>query len=333
MFIYPKVLILLSIVPMIAGLMIWHSKRRQVKLTMLGDKELIYQMASHISPVRRLAKSTLLLLSIASVIVALARPVWGIHEDFIDVEGIALMVVLDVSASMNAQDIFPSRLERAKLTTRTLFEQREGDLLGLVLFAGTAFVQFPLTTDTNSAVTFVNAANTNSITHQGTALEAALRLAIRSFDKRIVSHSVVVLMTDGENHEGFPLIAAQDAADEGIVVHVIGFGSPDGAPIPLLNEDQLVVGYKTDAAGNVIVTHLDEVTLQEIARITGGTYQRASDSGIELVNLLQEIESIQTGILERQLQTRRVERFPLFIAIAVAMYVVDLFIRETKATR
>lgn len=309
----PTALLLLVFIPLFIALFIWAGRQRQRQLARIGDLALL-QTGDASAQRWKLALWTA---ALAALVLALARPVWGIDEEFVEVRGIAIMVLLDVSASMEAQDVLPSRLERAKLATRTLFEESQGDQVGLILFAGNAFVQFPLTSDVSTALTFLNAASTDSITRQGTALEDALRLAIESFDDRITSDKLVVLMTDGENHEGLPLEAAKDAAERDIVIHAIGFGSPEGEPLPEYNQAGELVGYKTDRAGNLVNSRLEEETLQEITNVTGGVYQRATDSGLEVVNLLNEIGQLQQGLLESRNQTRPVERFGLFVALAL----------------
>lgn len=330
MFVHPNVLNLLLIIPVAMLFFFWRSRARAAAMRQIGDNSLVRVLAEQVDPVRRRWKSALWLATVALLLIALARPVWGVQEDMIEAEGIAVLVVLDVSNSMNAQDILPSRLDRAKLTTRELFERGWGNEMGLVLFAGSAFVQFPLTTDVNSAIAFLNAASTDSISRQGTALEEALREAIDAMDQRNAAGSVIVLMTDGESHEGQPLRAAEFAADQGIVIHVIGYGSPEGAPIPVYDVSGTLIGHKSDRAGNVVVSRLDESVLEQIAETTGGTYQRASDTGIEAVNLLNTIGDMERNRLQSRTQTRDIERFGLFVALAVVALTAEMFVPETR---
>ncbi|GAB4510538.1 MAG: VWA domain-containing protein [Anaerolineae bacterium] len=331
-FVYQTVLVLLGLIPAFLALFVWRSRRRRALLGRIGDTGLVQQLAGTTNSVIRHWKSGLWLAALAALIVALARPVWGIDEDFVEARGVAIMVVLDVSASMDAQDVLPSRLDRAKLAARRLYEESQGDQVGLILFAGDAFVQFPLTSDTISAVTFLNAASTGSISRQGTAIEDALRLAVGAMDERIASNSIIVLMTDGENHEGLPLLAAEEAAERGITVHVIGFGTEEGEPIPERNTSGDVTGYKTDNAGNLVYTRLEQETLQQIAEIAGGTYQQASDSGIEVVNLLNEITEVQAEVLERRRETRPIERFTLFVGLALLALSLEMILPEARSS-
>jgi Ca-activated chloride channel family protein len=242
------------------------------------------------------------------------------------------MVVLDVSNSMNAQDVLPSRMERAKLAIHDLLDGLQGNELGLILFAGVAFVHFPFTTDTFSADAFVNSVNTDAITRQGTAIEAALRLAVQAFDERSGTAEIIILITDGENHEGDPLVVADEAAENGIVIHAIGFGDPiEGAPVPIYDDTGNVIDFKKDRFGQVVVSRLDETILQEITARTGGLYQRASASGIEVVNLINQINAVEAGELGSRTETHGVERFGIFVALALLALSLEILLPETRA--
>lgn len=300
-------------------------------LARLGDTGQILLLSSRIDQRRRSLKSALWLFAFACLILAAARPAWGVMQGTVEVTGAAVMIVLDVSVSMDAQDVLPSRLERAKLTARELFEEFRGGAVGLVLFAGTGFVQLPLTTDMASAALFLTAASSASITQQGTAIEPALRLALRSFDQRSLARGIIILMTDGENHDGDPLAAAQEAAGRGITIHVLGYGADEGAPIPLRSQDGQITGYKSDQFGNLVLTRLNEPVLQEIAEITGGIYRRATNSGIELFDLLNVIEQAEGVVLEPRLRVRRVERFSLFVLLAVIALGIEIILPETRS--
>jgi Ca-activated chloride channel homolog len=330
MFETPIVLVLLLLLPVMGCFFMWRSRVRQAALARVGDSALVRMLAVRVSESRRRWKSGLWLVTLAALIVALARPVWGVDVELIESRGIAVMIVLDVSESMNAQDVLPNRLERAKLSLMDLLTAANGNLFGLVLFAGDAFVQFPLTSDTESALMFVRAASIRSISRQGTALEDSLRLALETFDDRITDQSMIILLTDGENHEGDPLAAAEAALEAGVTIHAVGYGSPDGATIPVYDNAGRVVGYKTDRANNIVLSRLDEVTLQQIAELTGGTYQRASDTGVEVINLYNIIAEKEGDVLDERLQTRSVERFGIFVLLALIMLSLEMIISERK---
>jgi Ca-activated chloride channel family protein len=253
---------------------------------------------------------------LSALVIALARPVWGVNTEVIEVQGVSIVAVLDVSNSMNAQDLLPSRLERAKLALHDLFDLR-GNEVALVVLAGTAFVQCPLTNDVDSAQTFLNAIDTGTITQQGTNLADALRQAINLFDMQRPAARIVVVATDGEDHEGDLEPLLEDAATRGVVIHVIGYGNAEGAPIPMLDEHGEVVAYIADAAGQLVQSRLDETILQHITARTNGLYQRASASGTEIVNLIRVINQAEAGLLDNRIESRGVERFGIFVLIAV----------------
>lgn len=324
-FVYAPALFLLVLLIPVTAFLVWRNRVRLLALRRLGDPALIRALAPSISVERRWWKIGLWLAAVAALIVALARPVWGVDLDVIETQGISVMVVLDVSTSMNAQDVAPSRLERARLAIRELFDRLAGNEIGLILFAGTAFVQFPLTTDSISAQSFLNAVSTDAITLQGTAIEDALRLAMNTFSPQSPAAKVIVLMTDGESHEGNALAAAGDAAEQGITIHTVGFGDPQGSAIPLLDERGLPAGYKTDAAGNVVLSRLDEETLQAIAERAGGVYQLADVDAV-----VKAINSTQAGVLETRTEQRGVERFGIFVALALLALSLEMLLPETR---
>lgn len=329
----PGFLVLLLILPIMGGLFYWRTQARQKALARIGEPALVSALAEHVSETRRAWKSGLWMAVAALLIVALAGPSWGVDAEVVEAQGIAVVVVLDVSASMDALDVTPSRLERAKLAIRDLLREGEGNLFGLILFAGEAFVQFPLTGDIESAATFVDAASSRSISRQGTVIEDALRLGLAVIDERIVGEAIIVLMTDGENHEGDPLTAAQIAAERGVTIHVIGYGTPEGSTVPVYDANGQIVNYKADQGGNIVLSKLNEPILQEIAEATGGLYQRASENGVEIVNLLNVIAETQGAVLERRLQTRAVERFALFVGLALLALSIERLLPETRRDR
>ena len=298
----------------------------------IGDVRLTHVLFARVSRTRRLVKSVLWLLAVSTLILALARPVWGVETDVLQTQGVSVMIVLDVSNSMNAQDILPNRMERAKLAIHDLLDGLLGNELGLILFAGVAFVHFPFTTDTFSADTFVNTVNTDAITRQGTAIEAALRLAVDAFEERSGTAEFIILITDGENHEGDPLPVADEAAEKGIVIYAIGYGDPvEGAPVPIYDDSGTVVDFKKDRFGQVVVSRLDETILQEIADRTGGLYQRASAGGIEIVNLINQINAVEAGELGNRSETHGVERFGIFVALALLALSMEMLLPEARS--
>jgi Ca-activated chloride channel family protein len=253
--------------------------------------------------------------ALVTLVVALARPLWGSQVLVKVQEGVEVMVVLDVSVSMLSEDVKPNRLARAKLTVEELMDRLGGNDVGLVIFAGAAFVQFPLTSDLYTARLFLESAGPGSISRPGTALEEAIRVALDGFAENRAAGRVVLLLTDGEGHEGDPLAAAKEAAALGVTIHAIGFGSPGGEPIPLRDETGNVVGYKRNAQGEVVLSRLDEATLQQIVAGTGGLYRSGfGEEGVE--DIVEAIASLETGQTEEQFEVHGVERFEWFAGAA-----------------
>ena len=315
-FLNPAALVLLSLVPVFIVFLLWRQRAHERRFRLLGDLALIERLVETGQKQRYLWRSALWLITFSSLVIAAARPVWGVNTDVIEVQGASVVVVLDVSNSMAAQDVLPSRLERAKLALYDLFDGLRGNEVALVLFAGASFVQFPLTTDIDTAQTFLSTVSTGAITQQGTVIEDALQKALDLFDTQRPSARIIVLATDGENQEGDVERVVQEAIERSVTIHTIGFGDSEGAPVPVLNDSGEVVAYKADAAGQMILSKLDEATLQSIASQTGGLYQRASASGSEIANLLHTISQAETGPLDNRVETRSVERFGIFLLAA-----------------
>ncbi|MEO8610575.1 MAG: VWA domain-containing protein [Chloroflexota bacterium] len=329
----PASFILVLFVPIMAAFLVWRFRMRAARLARLGDSAVIAAMLPKIAPSRRFGKLMLWFLALVSLIVALARPVWGEEISVLDTQGVSVMIVLDVSNSMNAQDVAPSRLERAKLSLGDLIDGLAGNEIGLILFAGNAYVQFPLTTDTLSAKSFLGTVNTDAITRQGTNIGAALQLAIDRFRNRGKIQPIVILVTDGENFEGDPLSVAAAAKEAGITIHAIGYGNPEGSAIPVYDANGQETGYKTDAAGNLVMSALDESTLKAIADATGGTFQRATAGGTEINTLLGVISKAQVTSLGTRSESRGVERFGIFVALAVIALSIEILLPEVRKAK
>ena len=222
------------------------------------------------------------------------------------------MVALDISRSMLAEDLKPTRLDRAKLEISDLISRLEGDEVGIVLFSGASYIQFPLTSDYATARTYLNHASPNAITRQGTVVAEAIETAMGGFSTERERQKVIAIMTDGESHEGDPITAAREAAAEGAVIYTVGFGSPDGAPVPEYDESGKISGYSQNAQGQVLISRIDEVALQQIAESGGGRYFRATDQGA-IAGLAEEIQSFEDESLQSEFSQRKVERFQLFL--------------------
>jgi Ca-activated chloride channel family protein len=327
----PDYLYLLTLLPLAALVVLWAARRRERDLARLGTPELIRALSSSVSHTRRRWKTALWFLALLAVIVALARPLWGTEVQVVAQRGVQVMAVLDVSASMLAEDVKPNRLERAKLAIEEVMAQLGGHELGLVLFSGAAFVQFPLTSDMNTTRSFLRAAGPDSISRPGTALDEAIDVAVKGFPENSASQRVILLLTDGEGHqEGDVLAAARAAAEAGVTIHAIGFGSSAGEPIPIRDEDGDLIGYKKDTDGETVLSRLDEATLQAIADQTGGTFQRFSGSGDEIDDVADAIAALPKSDTEDQFETRGVERFGWFAGFALLALGAEFLVGERK---
>ena len=324
----PQFLFALAALPALVMFMRWVQARRAAAVLRIGDPLLIERLSTGASGGMRLARLSLWFVGVALIVVALSRPQWGSEIEIVEQRGVQLMVVLDVSRSMLSQDVKPTRLDRAKLEISDLISRLKGDTVGIVLFSGASFIQFPLTADYATARTYLNSASPKAITRQGTVIGEAIETAMGGFNDQRVSQKVIVIMTDGENHEGDPVEAARQAAEEGAVIYTVGFGSPEGTPVAVYDEQGEVIGYRQDAEGRPVVSRLDEDALQRIAEAGGGLYFRADAPGA-MGGLLDEVESFQDESLQSELSERRVERFQLFL-IAGAL---SLFLAEVLTDR
>jgi Ca-activated chloride channel family protein len=316
------------VIPAVALFLVWNASQRRKILAGWGQLSLVAALSDSLSHRRRRWKTLLWFSALTALIVALARPRWGTQVTVKAQEGVEVMVALDVSSSMLAEDIKPNRLTRAKLAVEDLMDRLGGNELGLVIFSGAAFVQFPLTADFNTARAFLDSAGPWSISRAGTALAEAIRVALDGFPEERATSRVILLLTDGESHEGDPRAAARDALEQAVIVHAIGFGSPTGEPVPIRDGNGALMGYKKDAQGQTVLSRLDEVTLQQIALETGGLYFRASPGGDEIEAIVEAITQLETGEQEGQFETQGVERSEWFAGAALLALPADLVIDD-----
>jgi Ca-activated chloride channel family protein len=268
------------------------------------------------------------MLALGLFIAGVARPQFGSKLKKIKREGIELIIALDVSNSMMAEDIQPNRLERAKRAISRLVDRLKDDKIGLIVFAGEAYIQLPLTSDYNSAKLFLESVNTQVVPRQGTAIGAAVNMAIRSFTPDADASKAIVIITDGENHEDDPVAAAQEAVNNGIVVHTIGMGLPQGSPIPVMSDGQ--TDYMRDNDGNVVVTKLDEVMLEKIATAGNGIYVRANNAQIGLNALFDEINKMNKEEMETVVFSEYEDQFQYFFGAGLLLLLLEFIILERK---
>jgi len=322
-------LILLAV--LLLGLFVfWALARKKKLMQRFGDLPLIMKNAPYISAARQRTKAILLLVGLCLIAVTLARLQFGTHMELLKREGIDIVVALDVSNSMLVRDMQPNRLEKAKQEIRGVIERLKGDRIGLVVFAGEAFIQCPLTLDYSTAEFLLAGVDVTSVSVQGTSLTSAIEMSERTFTRQEKKHKVLLLLTDGEDHEGGAEDQAELARQEGIKIYTVGIGDPEGEPIPILDRDGNQVGFKKDSNGEVIVSRLDEMTLQKIALATGGKYYHASAGEIELDRIFDDISKMEKKELEGALVTRYDDRFQWPLLLAIFLIVGEFFLPERK---
>lgn len=324
----PDLLYLLLVLPVIAALFIINEVRRKRAINRIGDEFLVRRLIPEMSGIRPVVKFILGFAGITSLIIALARPQFGSKLEEVKKEGVEVIIALDVSNSMLAEDIQPNRLTRAKQALTRLIDNLVDDKIGLIVFAGDAYTQIPVTTDYISAKMFLSAINPDMVPKQGTSIGSAISLGMRSFTPGTDKSRAMIIITDGENHEDDPLAAAKEAAESGIVIHTIGIGSPDGVPVPFLTSGKR--DYLKDNEGNTVITKLDEETLKKIAVTGGGNYVRASSSNIGLEEIFGEIRKMKTQEMESKMFTEYDDQFAIFAGIALFLLFADFIVMERK---
>jgi Ca-activated chloride channel homolog len=304
----------------------WRARKR-ARAAWAGD--LFGKLAPGYDGHREWVKWLLVLAGWALVVLAMARPQWGGATVMAKRRGIDLVVALDTSASMLAEDVRPNRLEQAKRELSDLIRRMGGDRVGLVAFAGEAFTVCPLTLDHGTVLLLLESMNVNTVSTPGTNLEAAIEKARTAFVAGEDKHKALILVTDGESTEGDPLEQAKQGAHEGLVAYTIGVGSAEGEPIPERDEAGGVAGYKKDKSGRVVNTRLDEETLRKIADEMHGKYYRSTPQGIELSAVLDELQQIEKKDLEGTLATNYEERFQWPLGMAVVLLALE-FVLPTR---
>ncbi len=324
----PDFLYLLLLLPVIVILWILNEVRKKRALKRLGESELVIKLVPELSEIRPVLKFFLQLFAVSAVILILARPQFGSKLEEVKKQGVEVIIALDVSNSMLAQDIQPDRLTRAKQALTRLIDNLDNDKIGLIVFAGDAYTQIPITTDYISAKMFLSAINPDMVPKQGTAIGAAIDLGMRSFSPGEGKSKAMIIITDGENHEDDPVTKASEAAAAGIVIHTIGIGSPEGVPVPVMRGGKR--DYLKDIDGNTVITKLDEDILKKIAINAEGNYVRASSSNIGLDEIYGEIKKMKTQEMESTMYTEYNDQFQIFAVIALCLLLVDFIIMERK---
>ncbi|UCG27415.1 MAG: VWA domain-containing protein [Bacteroidales bacterium] len=311
-------------------IMFWTSRviRRRL-IRRYGNPEILAFLMPDLSNGRMVIKFIFLVIALGAIIFGLARPQFGSKLTEIKREGVEIVIALDVSNSMMTEDIQPNRLERAKQSISKLVERLADDKIGLIVFAGDAYTQVPITMDYISAKMFLSAINPEMVPKQGTAIGSAINLGMKSFSPDNEASKVLIIITDGENHEDDAVAMAKQAREKGITIHSIGLGLPQGAPIPVYRTS----GQKSflkDEDGNTVISKLNEVMLNQISSAGGGLYIRATNTRLGLNALFDEINRMEKEELEARIYSEYEERFQYLIGTGLILLILEFFIMERK---
>ncbi len=322
-----RYLLLLLLIPFFFLLHALVLRFRRKRIMKFGDPSLVSQLMPSYSRGKAWVRLVLFSIGFFFFVIGLSRPQIGAKLKEHETRGAEIMIVLDVSNSMLAEDYSPNRLERAKLAISRLVDKLRDDRIGLIVFAGNSFVQLPITTDYVSAKMFLNSISTESVPVQGTAIGEAINTAMRSFSAQSEKSRAIVVITDGENHEDDPVAAAKQAAGLGARVFAIGVGSPEGKPIPMNGE------LLKDKNGEIVVTRLDEDVLKEVAAAGGGLYVRAGNSEFGLNPVIDEIKRMDDEKYSSVVFEEYDEQFMYFLGIALLFFVVEMLVGDRKSKK
>lgn len=329
---HPDFLWLLAALPALALFYYGIHRRRKKSLSAFAAPPMMKELSPHMSTTKRTGKQLLMLLGLGFLILAFANPQLGTRLEEVKREGIDLFVALDVSLSMKAEDIRPSRLEKAKRDVSALLNKLRGDRVGLIVFAGDAFVQFPLTSDYSAADLFISAVDVDVVPTPGTMIPTAIELALKSFSSDLPTKKAIIIVSDGENTEGDIISAVEKATSAGVTVLTVGMGTPEGGPIPLYNASGVRVDYKRDRAGSIVLTKLDESTLQQISAATKGSYRRATSGGNEIDEIFKELSTLERVEFGVKQVTGYESMYQYPLAVAILFFLFELLLSDRRGT-
>ena len=321
---------LLCLMPLLIIFYIWAFISKRKALETFAQSHLVPMLTATVNWRNQKLRAALIILVVGLLVFALMGPRWGFRWHEVKREGIDIIVAIDTSNSMLAQDVKPNRLERSKLAIEELLDLLQGDRIGLIAFAGNSFLQCPLTLDYGAFARALNAVNTGIIPRGGTSIERAVKTALTAFEGKAKKYKALILITDGEDHEGDPVKAAEEATKQGIKIFCVGVGTRDGELIHIVDEN----GNKSllkDRSGQVVMSRLDEETLQKVALTTGGGYVRASGAeyGLDII-YNEKIATMEKRDLESKLQKRYEERYQIPAVIALGLLCLEAFVSERR---
>lgn len=325
----PQLLYALLLIPLMALVFALYLRWKNRTLRSMGDYFILLRLIPDYSKGKKIFKFILFATAIALLVFSLANLQVGSQLEEVKRSGADIIVALDVSNSMLAEDIRPNRLHRSKMAISRLIDNLENDRIGIVVFAGQSFTQLPLTHDKAAAKMLLQSISPNSVSVQGTAIGAAINHALNSFDDNDLKNKTIIIISDGENHEDDPISAAQTAERAGVVIHTIGVGAPEGAPIPVYRGG-VKTGFRRDRDGNTVITRLDEETLRRIASVTGGTYIRATDADLGLDRIFEEIQKMEKETYESKVFSNYISRYQYFLGLALILLILESLIYDRK---
>ncbi|MEW6088202.1 MAG: VWA domain-containing protein [bacterium] len=328
---YPLLLFFLPV--FLIGLFIFYYyvfKRKRFLYEEFADLTLFTKLTPYLNKRQAYVKAVILSVAFLMFIVVLSRPQFGKKIIELKRTGIDLVIAVDTSLSMLAEDMKPNRLERAKMEISNLMDILQGDQIGLVVFSGEAYIQCPLTLDYDAAKMFLEIIDTKSVSQPGTNLGRAILKAMDSYPEGQKKYKAVILLTDGEEHEGNALEIAEKAASEGIKIYTIGIGTGSNEPIPLRDSEGKIIGYKKDKYGQMVLSKLDENTLHDIAAKTGGKYYRSSNTGIELEKIYRDISSMEKKEFEDKMEIQYEDRYQFLLVIIIFLLITEFLLIERK---
>jgi len=318
----------LVMVPLGIIFYVWAFHRKQRRLGEFGNPKLMEKLTSATSWVRQGGKAATIITGIFFLVLALGQPQFGTKLELLHRRGVDIMIALDTSLSMLAEDIKPNRLTRARYEIEGLIDRLEGDRIGLVAFAGKSFVLCPLTLDYGAAKIFLDTVDTDLISVKGTAIGDAVRMATRAFGSSEKKYQVLILITDGEDHAGDPLDAAEAAADAGVRIFAVGVGTPDGELVPIRDGDE--VNYLRDSAGRIVKTRLDQATLEKMAVLTDGAYVQAGGGRVGLEEVYTRIAEMEKKDLGSREYTQYIDRFQWPLALALVCFLGEALLSDRR---
>jgi Ca-activated chloride channel family protein len=328
-FAHTEYLYAIILLPILLILFWWALKMRKRGLSRFGNPVLLQKLTLYASRYKRSIKFTVTFVAFGLLILGLANPQIGTKMEEVKREGVDIIIALDVSNSMKAEDIKPNRLESAKQEISRMLDKFQNDRIGLIVFAGDSYLQLPLTMDYSAARLILSTVDVDVVPIPGTAIGSAIKLAMKSFAAGEKKHKVIIIISDGENHEDDAIAAAKEANAEGVIVHTIGMGSPEGVPIPAY-QNSTQQGYKKDSDGNTVVTKLDEQGMRQLAEAGGGMYIRATTQQDELDAVFKEIQTMEKKEFGAKVFTEYEDRFQYFLGAALLLLIVEFFISERK---